>query len=147
MAEQTVDTERVSVNTYVPAYQREKWDDHAEELDMSRSEFLRTMVQAGRRHFDPDSDSAEIAVESADAADDETTDERPAGTDTSQSAGDLEKRVVEILETEQFLTWDQLVAELTDDIEERLETTLEHLQSSNRIRYSGRNGGYTLEHE
>ena len=33
---------------------------------------------------------------------------------------------------------------LTDDIEDRLESTLQELQSKGRVVYSGRHGGYTL---
>ena len=55
--------ERTSVRTYVPEYQKEAWAAHADELDMSQSEFVRTMVQAGRSGFEPpesapDQDSA-----------------------------------------------------------------------------------------
>lgn len=44
--------ERVSVTTYVPQYQREAWEEHAEELEMSLSEFARTMIQSGRTGFE-----------------------------------------------------------------------------------------------
>ena len=45
------DTSRTQVRTYVPAYQKSEWESHADELDMSQSEFVRTMVQAGRTRF------------------------------------------------------------------------------------------------
>ena len=43
--------DRRSVKTYVPAEQKDRWQEHADELGMSQSEFVRTMVQAGRRGF------------------------------------------------------------------------------------------------
>ena len=49
--DEEADTVRTSVRTYLPEYQKAKWEEHAEELGMSRSEFVRTMVQAGRRGF------------------------------------------------------------------------------------------------
>ena len=123
------DTSRTAVKTYVPAYQKERWREHADELGMSQSEFVRTMVQAGRS-----------SVEISD----------PPKTDGSNSAtedGDsLRDRVVAALEDDQ-LTWAQLVDELTGSIEDRLETALEELQADNRVRYSGRHGGYVLVEE
>lgn len=128
------DTERTVVKTYVPAYQREVWDDHAEELDMSRSEFVKTMVQAGRRGF---------SAETGQAADRE----RNHSEDTTSTAGadeSLETEVVEMLSTEPR-DWDELLAALTAEVEEGLDETLQALQDAGRVRYSGRDGGYVLE--
>jgi hypothetical protein len=36
---------------------------------------------------------------------------------------------------------------VTEDVEDRLESTLEGLQDDNRVRYSGRDGGYVLTDE
>lgn len=123
------DDDRVSVKVHIPRWQKEKWVAHAEQLDMSQSEFLRSMVQAGRRGFDfTESD-----------ADDEA-----GSTDATPGVDDLEMRVLEVLRGAGHLTWDELLAGVTDDIEDRLEHTLDTLQESNQIKYSGRNGGYTL---
>lgn len=46
------DDEPVAVTTYVPAYQRDEWRRAAENLDMSLSEFVRSMVQAGKAGFE-----------------------------------------------------------------------------------------------
>lgn len=125
MSADGVDTERAAVKTYVPAYQKTEWQAHAEDLDMTQSEFVRTMVQAGRREFDLDPVEAE-----------------DSGSDPGGQA--LEERVVDILRNEGAIPWDDLLAELTEDIEDRLDETLTDLQEVNRIKYSGRAGGYTL---
>ena len=52
MEPETSNDTRVTINTYVPEYQRDLWKQHAELLDMNLSEFVRAMVQAGRRDFD-----------------------------------------------------------------------------------------------
>lgn len=131
MVDENHDTSRTAVKTYVPAYQKRIWADHADDLGMSQSEFLSTMVQAGRRGFDPTFDEgSEPAGESADAA--------------TVDASDLEARIEAVLAGSGPLSWDELVAELTDDIEERLDDALQDLQSANRVSYSGRSGGYTL---
>lgn len=130
MADGDADTSRTAVKTYVPAYQKRIWTEHADELGMSQSEFLSTMVQAGRRGFEPTSES-------------NTTSSDTTTTDSS----DLEGRIEAVLADSGPLSWDELVTELTDDIEERLDDALQDLQSENRVSYSGRSGGYTLTGE
>ncbi|WP_436934997.1 DUF5805 domain-containing protein [Halovenus marina] len=120
------DTERTVVQTYVPAYQRDQWDEHADQLGMNRSEFVKAMVQAGRSEFG--------------ASEPEESTQSEPGQEKS-----LESEVCEILEESGPLSWDELLSILTEDIESRLDTTLQDLQSSDRVRYSGRDGGYILE--
>lgn len=133
MAAEAQDTERTAVKTYVPAYQRDAWDEHAAELDMSRSEFVRSMVQAGRKGFNPRGNIAETGM------DDDTA---------SQSAGPSESHSLEEFIRESLgsgaRSWDELHTELTEDIETDLEAALERLQEQNVIKYSGREGGYLL---
>jgi len=120
------DTSRTTVQTYVPAYQRERWDTHAEELGMSRSEFVRTMVQAGRRGFGAE------------------TDERADETDDEQ---DFEAQIEAVLAKRQPVSWEELLEAVVGDIEVEVETALEGLQAADRVRYSGPRGGYVLEDE
>ncbi|MDG5759376.1 DUF5805 domain-containing protein [Natronococcus sp. A-GB1] len=118
------DTSRTAVKTYVPVYQKETWQDHADDLGMSQSEFLRTMVQAGRQGF-----QREI--------------EEPGSPDADPGGNDLETRLLELLSADTY-TWEELLEAVSDDIESRLDDTLEELQAENRVRYSGRHGGYTI---
>ncbi|APW99011.1 hypothetical protein CHINAEXTREME_15045 [Halobiforma lacisalsi AJ5] len=119
----SADTSRKAVKTYVPAYQKEEWQSHADELGMSQSEFVRTMVQAGRRGFEPDR-------------------EEPNSPDADPGGNGLETQVLELLSADTY-SWDELLEAVSDDIESRLDEALEELQSRNEIRYSGRRGGYT----
>jgi hypothetical protein len=117
------------VKTFVPTYQKEEWKRHADELDMSQSEFVRTMVQAGRRGFSLDS----------------PTNPAEGPSEGSNPGGDgLETRLLDLLDSGDHLSWDQLVEELAGDFEDRLEETLQELQNENRVQYSGRRGGYTV---
>lgn len=126
-------TETVQVKTRVPTYQRDEWKAAADRLDMSQSEFVRTMVQAGRSGFEG-ADSGASASNSVESA--------PEG---SNPRGDsLETRVESRLAAADAMSWDELVDELAGDFEDRLEGALDELQSTNRIRYSGRDGGYVL---
>ncbi|OLZ41099.1 hypothetical protein A6E15_08910 [Natrinema saccharevitans] len=125
------DDDRTAVKTYVPRYQKEEWADHADELDMSQSEFVRTMVQAGRRDFDvPSSNAIDTGTEAGDQ------------TRTRTDTDDLQERVLAAIDREAVLDWDELVDELIDDIENEVDTALGELQDKNHIRYSGRDGGY-----
>ena len=128
MGSDGAETERVAVKTYVPAYQKAEWEAHATDLDMSQSEFVRTMVQAGRRGF------------SINPEETEDSDGDPRG-------HPLEDRVLDILRDRGPQAWDDLRAAVTEEIEDRLDEVLTDLQDQNEIRYSGRDGGYTLAGE
>jgi hypothetical protein len=124
------DTEQATVRTYVPAYQKERWVEHAEQLGMSQSEFVRTMVQAGRRSFTPDPPESDV-------------EEAPESASNPRGDG-LEDRVRTVLSTEGVVSWDELLEALSDDLEGRLESALETLQDGNVVRYKPRQGGYAL---
>jgi hypothetical protein len=141
MADSETDTSRAVVKTYVPAYQREEWDDHAEDLGMSRSEFVKSMVQAGRRGFEPER-RLENHPQTGGHPESESSVDWAEPTESEQS---LEESVLDALSATEYTTWEALLAGITDDIESRLEDTLQELQAADEIRYSGRNGGYTLE--
>lgn len=128
--------ERVSVQTYVSSTQRERWRTEADELDMSQAEYVRTMIQAGRRSFDLNTEGSSLSSASSNSVEDRSPDVTPGG-------DGLKDRVLDVLREEEFADWDLLLAGVTDDIEERLDETLDELQSEDRIRYNGRHGGYT----
>ena len=131
------DVERTVVKTYVPVYQKEAWVEHAEDLDMSQSEFVRTMVQAGRRDFSVDA-FPEADDEDGVGAGDSSGDAADA---TVDDGSEFEDRVYALLR-EETRSWDDLLEAVTDDVEGRLEDALQSLQASTRVVYSGRNGGY-----
>jgi hypothetical protein len=121
----TDDEERVVVKTYVPRSQKERWVEHADALGMSQSEFLRSMVQAGRRGFDPDPEESDTA-------------------DATPGGEALEDRVRAAVADAGVLGWEALVDRLVGDVERDLDEALERLQDAGRVRYSGREGGYVL---
>jgi hypothetical protein len=123
--------DRRSVKTYVPARQKDRWQDHADELGMSQSEFVRTMVQAGRRGFST-------------AGSGNPAEPDPSGSDPGGES--LETRVETAL-ADGPLSWDELVEAVVGDFEDQLEDALDALQDRNRVRYNGRKGGYTLTDE
>ncbi|MFB6270813.1 MAG: DUF5805 domain-containing protein [Halobacterium sp.] len=120
------DDDRAVVKTYVPPQQKDEWREHADELDMSQSEFLRTMVQAGRRGF-------------------LDTEEEGGSTDATPGGEGLEDRVLDALSTDEFVSWEGLVAEVSEDFEDRLHEAVQSLQAEGRIAHDPREGGYVLE--
>ncbi|WP_255170772.1 DUF5805 domain-containing protein [Natrononativus amylolyticus] len=120
----SADTSNVAVKTYVPTYQKEEWKEHADTLGMSQSEFVRSMVQAGRRGFESDR-------------------EEPRSEDATPRGNALETRVLSLLESDTY-SWEELLDAVSEDIESRLDEALEKLQAENEVRYSGRHGGYTV---
>jgi len=142
MAAEERDTSQAPVKTYVPAYQRDEWDEHADELDMSRSEFVRTMVQAGRRGFTPGGDGPETPSQGSP----ETTPDTGSTSERSRKpspAADVEDVVLDAI-ADDCLSWDELRAELTADIERQLEEAIDQLQAEGLIKHSPRQGGYVL---
>jgi hypothetical protein len=125
--------DRVSVQTYVPAGQREVWRQEAAEMDMSQAEYVRSMVQAGRRGFDLVG-SGERTV---------TAEER-SSPDVHPGDSALKDRILEVCRTAEVADWDDVRDGVTDDIHERIDDALSELQAEDVIRYSGRRDGYVV---
>lgn len=125
MAADGQETERSVVKTYVPEYQKSEWQAHADELGTTDSEYVRLMVQAGRSGFLDDRRSSA------------TGDGNPRGSG-------LEDRILDVLRSEEYCSWDQLVDHVTDDIEERIEQALLTLQNENLVNHNPRLGGYAI---
>jgi len=121
-----VDTESVNVQSTVPAYQRDEWDAHADELDMTRAEYVRTMVQAGRRAM---------------------SGEFPRNEEDDDEDDDLRVDVLEAIREGGHVSFDVLVSALAADFEERMGAVLDDLQNDDLIRYNGRRGGYVAVEE
>ena len=126
-------TETVQVKTRVPAHQRAAWREAAADHGMSQSEFVRTMVQAGRSGFEP-----------ADQPNESSNRDEAASSDSNPRGSGLEGRVREALSGEDAVGWDELVNAVLGDFEQRLE---EITQGADDIRHSGREGGYVLDGE
>ena len=116
-------TERKTVKTYVPEYQKENWRTHANELDMSMSEFVRCMVQAGRNKS---MDSLENGADHV----------------STPGGNGVNDRILDVLETEDPTSFDGIVQSLTRRLESNVEQSLEHLRDEGAISQHTR-GGFT----
>ncbi|MFB6110171.1 MAG: DUF5805 domain-containing protein [Halodesulfurarchaeum sp.] len=127
MTESDQDTTREAITTYVPAYQKAEWRDHASELEMTQAEYVRTMVQAGRNVIDGTADSSQSSG--------------------STPRGNVEETVLQALESAGPLSWTELVEAATDELESQLEDAVVSLQKRGRIEHRPRDGTYTLQDE
>ncbi|MFB6134838.1 MAG: DUF5805 domain-containing protein [Halanaeroarchaeum sp.] len=137
MSEPTSSDEQTVVTTYVPAYQKREWAEHAERLDMSQSEFVKAMVQAGRRGFENETGTETSASPSSGG--------RPQGSDAEDGDPDLMKStVLSLIEEEGAMSWETLLDAVVEDLESDLESTIQNLLEANEITHSPRQGGYVL---
>lgn len=113
--------DRVSVKTRVPQYQKDAWQAHAAALDMSQSEYVRTMIQAGRRDF-------------------ELEPPEPPSRDADPGGSGLETPVLEVLSADEYRDFDAIVDLLTEEIEDLIDDTLQELTAAGEVEVSGRKG-------
>lgn len=100
----------------VPEHLCEKWDEDADKYADSRSEFIRMMVEAGRKKFKAIEEEA----------------------DESNSLGET---VLEIVESNEGAAPEEIL----DELEQEMMTELERLDNSGEINYSPKEGGYIAE--
>ena len=117
--------DRASITTYIPAHQKAEWERHAEEFEMSQSEFVRTMVQAGRKGF---GDANPVEPQSS----------------GSNPRGNVEETVLNALENADGLTWEELFETIANDLESELEDTIISLQDEGKLSHRPREGTYHL---
>jgi hypothetical protein len=113
--------ERASVKTSVPQYQKDAWQAHADTLDMTQSEFVRTMVQAGRRGFE---------VEPPETP---SPDANPGGSV-------LREPVLDALSTTEYSEFDEVVEYVVDQLDALVEETIDSLENEGAIDVSARRG-------
>lgn len=129
-SQDSVDTDRTVVTTYVPAYQKSAWESHAAELGMSQSEFVRSMVQAGRRGFGADSEDPSNESD----AGRQPSDVEEAGSADATPGVDTRKLVLQTLETDGPLTGEEIVDAVLEEWRSEIGDTLETLQAEGVIR-------------
>lgn len=132
------ETDRTEVKTYLPRYQKERWREDADALDMSMSEFVRSMVQAGRRGFDLTEENASDHV---------TPTRRQGDLDPEHPGGDhLDEGVLDAIE-ESPKTFDDLTGIVMGDLEDRIADSLDSLMKDDLVVFDHRNHEYRIADE
>lgn len=115
------DTETKRVQSYVPAYQKEIWSEHADTLGMNQSEFIRSMVQAGRRGY----------LTGPDFAGGHGPGEGDAG--EPELPDIVRERALTVLRALEYVTRDEIQEVLAEDVTQALDAVLDDLQQENVV--------------
>ena len=117
------DAETVRSSFSMPDYQREVWNEEAEEMGISFGEYVRMMIQAGRRELgytEPDSDPS--------------------------NGPDLESQIIDILEEHDGdATWSELIDGVLGDLEDEIEDTVGELEEEGVVETSLRSNTISLK--
>jgi len=117
--------DKKQIPIYTTEAQKEIWASEAEEMDLSRTEYCRQMIQAGRRDFG-------IADE-----DDTTSDHTAISEDIPVE--DLEARIRSAINEDEATPFEEIVEHVVTDIERQID---EYLQNAPDIGHSSVKGGY-----
>lgn len=112
---------RKRIRTSAPEEQIDQWEKEADEMNVTRAEYMRLMIQAGRRQF-PVCDT---------------------GNDQSDGIN-VENRVLDALEEHGELTWEELIETAIGDVEDKVESTIEELDAQGKVSISLRDNTVSL---
>lgn len=119
-------TNKKVVKTQIPAYQKQDWKDHAQELDMTLSEYLRCMVQRGRTAYAMDN-------------------LEDASKDTNPRGNNAKDRLLDILQVDTPVRFEQIIESYATNIEIEVEDALIELADEERIHQTPRGGWIKIE--
>lgn len=129
------ETDRTEVKTYLPRFQKERWREDADTLDMSMSEFVRSMVQAGRRGF---------ALAEEDAGENVITPRRKGDLDPVHPGGnDIKEGVLDAVE-DGPKTFDDLTDIVMGDLEDQIADSLDSLMNDDLVVFDHRDREYLI---
>lgn len=121
-------TDRQTIGINVPT----DWVEEADDSDVSRSEWFRRLVRAGRRQWGYDH------IEEPDEP--EMNLEEPSSDDNS--IDDLEAAILRNLSTTDGVDQEELTQLLLDDLQEQMETTLQSLKDDGKVDIDLTKGGW-----
>lgn len=121
-----VDRQTIGIN--VP----QEWVEEADDSDVSRSEWFRRLVRAGRRQWgydhveEPDEPGMNLDEPSSD----------------NDSIDDLEAAILRNLSTSEGVDQEELAELLLDDLQEQMETALQSLKDDGKVDIDLTKGGW-----
>jgi hypothetical protein len=124
-------------STYPPPEQRERWQERADELDMSMSQFLASMVEAGMKKFErdvePDFSNAELREQKADLQDELShVRERMQRLEDIAYGGERQE-VIDYIENNPGVEYYEILTRIENTAGERLTPALDWLETEGRI--------------
>lgn len=126
------DTETQAAMTYPTVEQYERWKDDAADMDMSVSEWIQAMVEAGRKKFDANVERDETAQELREQRNDLKDELDHARSRINELETQLhhgEREVIrEYIEENPGVTFDDITREVIDTVPERVNRHLDQLE-------------------
>jgi len=127
------DTDKQPAMTYPTPEQYETWKEEASEMDMSVSEWIQAMVEAGRKKFDaqvePDESAQELREQRNDLKEELTHARERIEKLENQLHQSERATIVEFVEDNPGATYGEIGQRLSDTIPERLQPHLDALES------------------
>lgn len=127
-----------TAKTYPTEEQYEDWKDEADEFDMSVSEYIASMVEAGRKKFEPTTEADEEAAELRRQRNDLKRELEHARERNSRLEDRLhhgERAVIERYVSENpGATWAEIVQEVGDELPERVTDHLDTMEGQSLTR-------------
>jgi predicted nuclease with TOPRIM domain len=126
------DTETQAAMTYPTVEQYERWKDDAADMDMSVSEWIQAMVEAGRKKFDANverDESAQELREQRNDLKDELDHARSRINELETQLHHGEREVIrEYIEENPGVTFDDITRKVIDTVPERVNRHLDQLE-------------------
>lgn len=126
------DTETQVAMTYPTVEQYERWKDDAADMDMSVSEWIQAMVEAGRKKFDANVERDETAQELREQRNDLKDELDHARSRINELETQLhhgEREVIrEYIEENPGVTFDDITRKVIDTVPERVNRHLDQLE-------------------
>lgn len=134
-----------AIQTYLPETQAEQLDKEAEQLDMSRAEYMRQMVMAGRLMFKTGKLDTELLNDLV-----ETNGTERLEQDVETLDDDISQQILSILPSDEdrSMTEDEIRLEIfgnQDEQESKIEKTLKALNEQGMVRRAFEGGFVTNE--
>jgi len=127
------DTDKQPAMTYPTPEQYETWKEEASEMDMSVSEWIQAMVEAGRKKFDaqvkPDESAQELREQRNDLKEELTHARERIEKLENQLHQSERATIVEFVEENPGATYGEIGQRLSDTVPERLQPHLDALES------------------
>lgn len=139
----------IPVTVYVPEGTRDRWKDAAENMEMSQSEFVAAMTEAGQKKFDtkiePDETDDEIR-EARNYFERELKNERREKEQLEEQLhGGEQQAITNFIESNPGASYQDIVKYVTDTAPSRVSNHLEEMNGQSI--WSGGDGYYTFNND
>lgn len=117
---------------YPTKEQYEQWKDEADEMGMTVSEYMQSMIEAGRKKFDreiePDQDAAELRMQRNDMKRQLESARRRIEELEEQLHGGERAKIIDFISNNPGATWQEIVQEVGDTVPNRVRTHLAKME-------------------